>query len=63
MAERWYNTAEVAELLGAERETVRHWIRAGRLGAAKIEKSRSWRVSETHLAEFRKRELGEEGAT
>lgn len=48
--EKLYTLDEVAEILGTVTETIRRYVRAGKLKASKLGKS--WRVSESSLKEF-----------
>lgn len=43
-----YTVFEVAELLKVDPETVRRWLRAGRLGGIKAD--HGWRILESDLA-------------
>lgn len=42
--ERYYETNELAEALGVNRETVRRWIRSGRLPAQRTFVGRRYKV-------------------
>ena len=49
MEPKTYSVAEVARILGAHPQSVRRWIAAGRLKAAKL---KEWRISALDLEEF-----------
>jgi excisionase family DNA binding protein len=42
---RWYTTAKVADLLGVNAETVRAWVKAGKLAGKSGGRGRSWLIS------------------
>jgi excisionase family DNA binding protein len=39
---RWYTTARVADLLGVHAETVRSWLKSGKLAGKTTGRGRSW---------------------
>lgn len=52
-SERLLSVAEVARRLDVSEETVRRWLREGRLPGYRLGGGRSgWRISESDLAEF-----------
>jgi excisionase family DNA binding protein len=54
--ERLFTVTEVAEKLRTSEETVRNWLREGRLGGLRIGGKRTgWRISESDLAAFLQR--------
>ncbi len=54
--ERLFTVTEVAEKLRTSEETVRTWLREGRLGGLRIGGKRTgWRISESDLAAFLQR--------
>lgn len=50
-----YNVKQVAELLGTSQETVRRWIRDGKLKAVQVSRKNGNVISETELDRFIKR--------
>lgn len=46
-AEKVYTPEEAAEALSVHRETIRQWLRSGKLGGVKV--GRLWRVRERDL--------------
>ncbi len=47
MEERFYTVQEVAEKLSVHEETVRRWIKSGKLKAERF--GRAWRIRESDL--------------
>lgn len=60
--ERWFTTAEIAELLKVHEQTVRVWLRTGRLPGRNFGKRTGWRVKESDLAAFLEGEEGKAAA-
>jgi excisionase family DNA binding protein len=58
-AEKVYSPEEAAEILGVHQETVRQWLRSGKLGGVKAG-PRLWRVRESDLQKFLQTKPGEE---
>lgn len=54
--ETWYTVREVAALLKVHPETVRDWLRAGRLNGVGFGGRTGWRVAESELNDFLRRE-------
>ena len=50
--EEWLTVAEVAQRLKVGEETVRRWIRAGRIGARLLSRKGGYRISAAELARF-----------
>lgn len=50
--ERWFTVAEVAEKLGLHAETVRLWLRQGRIRGLRFGRRGGWRISESALNDF-----------
>lgn len=50
-AEKVYSPDEAAEALGVHKETVRQWLRSGKLGGVKAG-PRLWRIRESDLQKF-----------
>lgn len=57
--ERYLTVAQVAETVQVHPETVREWLRDGKLRGALINRRAGWRVRESDLAQFL---AGESGA-
>lgn len=53
--EQWYSTAQVADQLGVNRDTVNRWIRDGQLAAIKLGGSTGYRISQTAITDFTSR--------
>ncbi|PKM47876.1 MAG: DNA-binding protein [Firmicutes bacterium HGW-Firmicutes-8] len=51
--EQLFNIEEVAEILGVKAETVRTWLRSGKIKGTKLGKL--WRVKESELQKFIKK--------
>ena len=60
--ERWYTTRQVAELLQVDEQTVRRWLREGRLSGVQLSRRAGWRVGERDLNEFLGRGSGKVAA-
>jgi excisionase family DNA binding protein len=50
--ERWFTVSEVADILKVHEETVRQWLRAGRLEGVSLSRRAGWRVAESDLNRF-----------
>lgn len=50
--ERWYTTQDVADLLKVTNQTVRLWLREGRLRGLNLGGRGGWRVKESDLNAF-----------
>ena len=50
--ERWFTVAEIATLLQVHEETVRQWLRVGRLKGRNFGGRTGYRVRETDLTAF-----------
>ncbi len=50
--ERWFTVAYIAELLDVHEETVRRWLKAGRLKGQNFGGRMGWRVKESDLNAF-----------
>lgn len=50
--ERWLTVPEVADVLRVHPETVREWLRSGRLEGVRIGRRSGWRISEAQLDAF-----------
>lgn len=50
MAEKFYTTFEIAELLNTPATTVRQWVQKGKLGAVKV--GRGYRIPQSQLDTF-----------
>ena len=50
--ERWLTVPEVADVLRVHPETVREWLRSGRLDGVRIGRRSGWRISESQLDTF-----------
>ena len=52
-AERWLTVQQVADMLQLHPETVREWLREGRLEGVRLgERRTGWRVRESEVARF-----------
>lgn len=60
--EKWMTVPEVAELLRIHPETVRQWLREGRLTGVRISRRAGWRISDRDLNEFLSRDEGKAAA-
>lgn len=60
--ERWLTVPEVADVLRVHPETVREWLRAGRMRGVRIGRRSGWRISESQLGEFLSVEEGKAAA-
>lgn len=57
--DQWYTVKETAELLRVHPQTVRRWLREGKLAGSFISRRGGWRVRGTALRTFlRERENG-----
>jgi excisionase family DNA binding protein len=54
--ERWFTVEQIADLLQVHPETVRSWLRAGRLKGRAFGGKTGWRVRESVLNAFLERE-------
>jgi len=52
MQERWLKVEEVAERLGVHAESVRRWLRDGRMRGHIISRRGGWRVRESEIERF-----------
>ena len=60
--ERWLTVPEVAERMRVKPETVRVWLREGKLrGVQPISKRTGWRVSQTEVTRLLQGEPAEQG--
>jgi excisionase family DNA binding protein len=50
--ERWFTVQQIADLLQVHPETVREWLRDGRLQGRKLGNRGGWRVRESVLNAF-----------
>lgn len=50
--ETWFTVEEIAEILKVHEQTIRGWLRAGRLEGVQIGRRAGWRVSESALNRF-----------
>jgi len=50
--ERWFTVADVSDLLKVHEQTVRQWLREGRLRGRSFGGRTGWRVRESDLAAF-----------
>ena len=48
----WLKVADVAKELSVHPETIKRWIRAGRLAAVKTSANGNWRISDEELHRF-----------
>jgi len=61
--ERLLTVSEVAERVRASEETVRRWLKAGRLRGAMLGgKKLGYRIAESELERFIREEMGKEAA-
>jgi excisionase family DNA binding protein len=54
--ERWFTVEQIADLLQVHPETVRSWLRAGRLKGRAFGGKTGWRIRESELNAFLERE-------
>jgi excisionase family DNA binding protein len=54
--ERWFTVEQIADLLQVHPETVRSWLRSGRLKGRAFGGKTGWRVRESELNAFLERE-------
>ena len=59
--ERWLTVAQVAEAIQVHPETVREWLRTGRLPGHLISRRAGWRVRQRDVERFLSGELGRPG--
>ena len=59
MTEQLFTTEDAAEFLRVHVETVRFWIRTGRLAAVKV--GRGWRIRRSEIERIAERGTGEPG--
>jgi excisionase family DNA binding protein len=60
--EEWFTTAEIAALLKVHEQTVRVWLRSGRLPGRNFGNRVGWRVKESDLAVFLEGDEGKAAA-
>lgn len=53
----FYSTKQVADMFGVHRETVKNWIREGKLAAIKIGGATGYRIPEEAIEDFTQRRL------
>ena len=58
MEQEWLTVAQVAELIQVHPETVREWLRVGRLPGNLISRRAGWRVRRRDVERFLSGELG-----
>ncbi len=58
MEHEWLTVAQVAELIQVHPETVREWLRVGRLPGTLISRRAGWRVRRRDVERFLSGELG-----
>ena len=58
MEKEWLTVAQVAELIQVHPETVREWLRVGRLPGTLISRRAGWRVRRRDVERFLSGELG-----
>ncbi len=51
-SERWYTVAQAAEELNVHPETLRDWLRRGRIRGTRINKRVGWRIARSELDRF-----------
>ena len=56
--ERWLTVAQAAEQLQVHPETVREWLRSGRLPGNLISRRGGWRIRQSDVIRFLSGELG-----
>ena len=54
--QRWYRPDDVADQLKVDVQTVRRWLRSGRLEGVQFAGKMGWRISERALAAFVERQ-------
>ena len=59
--ERWLTVAEVADVVQVHPETVREWLRTGKLRGTLLSRRAGWRVREGDVQRFLAGELGDVG--
>jgi excisionase family DNA binding protein len=52
MMEKWYNVNQVAEKFQVDPQTVRIWLRDGKLKGTRLGERGRWRVTESALINF-----------
>ena len=57
--ERWLTVAQAAERIQVHPETVREWLRAGRLPGTLLSRRAGWRVRERDVERFLAGEVGD----
>lgn len=62
MDDQWVTTAEIANTLQVHEETVRRWLRSGRLPAVNLGRRAGWRVRRQDLDAFLEEQLGKAAA-
>lgn len=60
--EQWFTVPEVAKILRVHPETVRTWLRTGRLAGVLISRRGGWRIAERDVNEFLGRDEGKAAA-
>jgi len=59
--ERWLTVAQVADVVQVHPETVREWLRTGKLRGTLLSRRAGWRVREGDVQRFLAGELGDVG--
>lgn len=59
--ERWLTVAQVADVVQVHPETVREWLRTGKLPGTLLSRRAGWRVRERDVQRFLAGELGNAG--
>ncbi len=60
--QRWFDVAYIVNLLGVHPDTVREWLRDGRLQGRNFGGRTGWRISETALTDFLNADEGKAAA-
>lgn len=50
--ERWFTVEEIAAILKVHEQTVRGWLRSGKLPGVSLSRRAGWRVAESDLNVF-----------
>ena len=59
--ERWLTVPQVADVVQVHPETVREWLRTGRLPGTLLSRRAGWRVRERDVQRFLAGEIGDVG--